>query len=202
MKDQIIALGEKNQKSLLITNDQVIISSKSHPSVTSLLDATQKKGFLESITVIPVQAIQSISFHENDQNFKIHYVVDGKEKSETIVLDNGSSRLDVVKELSGLRGFSENEEKESKWQPLLLNLLGVVAIPVFTWVFRGMALEAEQGIHYEASGRRSGIKQLLANVVEALGPFWVTVIGVLATLYMVYVTYKRYQQPASKYIFK
>ena len=40
-------------------------------------------------------------------------------------------------------------------------------------------LEAEQGIHYEASGRRSGIKQLLANVVEALGPFWVTVIGVL-----------------------
>ena len=85
-----------------------------------------------------------------------------KKKSETIVLDNGSSRFWTSKELSGLRGFSENEEKNPNGNHFALICL-VVAIPLFTWVFRAWFLEAEQGIHYEVSGRRSGIKQLLAN---------------------------------------
>ena len=55
----------------------------------------------------------------------------------------------------------------------------MLAIPVFTWVFRGMAIDAQNGEHYVATGRRRGSAQLFANAVEAIGPMGITIIGIV-----------------------
>ena len=70
-----------------------------------------------------------------------------------------------------------------------------------TLTARGLALEAEQGEHYVASGRRSGIKQMFANIVESLGPTAVTAIGSLIIVYLVYRTFKRFSNPAKDIIY-
>lgn len=202
MKNQIISLGEKNQKSMVIDDDRIIVSSKSYSAVDGLRAAAEKKGLLESVKVIPMSGIKEVNYNETTSNFEVKYSVEGKDKKETIVLEDNSMREEVVNTIATNKGFTKLEEQESKIKPLLFNLFWVIFIPILTWVCRGMALDAESGVHYEASGRRSGIKQLLANVVETLGPTWVTVIGVLATVYMIYVAYRRYTHPASQFIFK
>ena len=198
MKNQIIPLGEKKRKVFGYSDEQIIISSKGHSSFDSLLAATEKSGLLESVTTIPVDSVQEILFNEKEETFTIKYDKNGKTKKDSDQLSDLDLRESVVADIASLKQFSKSVVDESKTQPLLLNLLGVIAIPFFTWVFRGMALDAQHGEHYTASGRRSGAKQLLADAVEAIGPTGITIIGVLGLLYMVYVTYRRYTNPASE----
>jgi hypothetical protein len=60
-----------------------------------------------------------------------------------------------------------------------------------------MAIDAQNGEEYVATGRRSGLKNLLASAVEAIGPTGVVAIGAVGMLYMLYKTYNRYNNPAS-----
>ena len=198
MKNQIIQLGEENRKVFGFSEDQIIFSSKKHSSFDTLLSATEKSGLLESTSTIPVKSISEITFNEKDESFTIKYDKSGKTKKDVVLLKNVSSRESVVEEIASLKGFSKNIVDESKTKPLLLNLLVVLAIPIFTWVFRGMAVDAQNGEHYVATGRRSGSAQLFANAIEAIGPLGITIIGALGLAYMVYRTYKRYQNPASE----
>lgn len=43
MKNQIISLGEKNQKSMVIDDDRIIVSSKSYSAVDGLRAAAEKR---------------------------------------------------------------------------------------------------------------------------------------------------------------
>jgi len=198
MKNQIIQLGEKNRKVFGFSDDQIIFSSKGHSSFDTLLSATEKSGLLESVSTIPIRSLSEIIFNERDETFTIKYDKSGKTKKDIVLLKDVSSRDSVVEEIASLKGLSKNIVDESKTQPLLLNLIVVLAIPVFTWVFRGMAIDAQNGEHYVATGRRRGSAQLFANAVEAIGPMGITIIGIVGLIYMIYRTFKRYQNPASE----
>ncbi|MCB0661658.1 MAG: hypothetical protein KDC24_02870 [Saprospiraceae bacterium] len=196
MKNQIIPLGEKNIKVMGFSDEQIILSSKSHKTFESLLAATEKKGMLEDLRVIPVSDLKEIHFNTKEDTFTLRYDKGGKTKKETILLEEVESRNAVVDTLAAMKELTRTEEEESKTKPLLFNLLGVIAIPLFTWVFRGVAIDAQNGEHYVATGRRSGITQLVTNIAESIGPTWVTIIGVVGLLIMAYITYSRFTQPA------
>jgi len=197
MKNHIIPLDEEIFKVFGFSEEQIIFSSKEHHTFESLLSATAKQGMLESMRTIPVKSLQEIVFNEKDKTFTLKYDNKGKTKKQTVVLKNNDLRESVVVEIAALKQLNKTVIEESKTKPLLLNLLGVIIIPSFTWVFRGMAIDAENGQHYVASGRRSGANQLLANVVEAIGSTGITIIGLLGLILMIYITYKRYNNPAS-----
>lgn len=202
MENQIIPLDGKNYKVLGFNQEQIVLSSKSHKSMDSLLESSQKSGMLETVLSVPLKSLMRIFFNEKDESFKLRYSKDGKTKNTTVEISDSSLRDAVAASIASVKSLEKTVVSESKTMPLLKNILGIIIIPVATWIFRDMAIDAQNGEHYTASGRRSGFKQLLANAVEFLGPTGVTIIGVLALLYMIYVTQKRYNNPASDITYK
>jgi len=198
MKNQILKLQEKNLKVFGYSDDMVMLSSKGHKTFDSLLASAEKSGMLETIHTIPMSSISEIFFNEKEKAFTIRYDKAGKSKKSSVLLRDDSMREAVVEELGSLRGFSKSVVAESKKSPLIWNSIATLVIPFFTYIFRGMALDAQNGEHYVATGRRRGSAQLLANAVEAIGPTGVTLIGVVGFAIMAYVTYNRYQNPASE----
>ncbi|MBV6653574.1 MAG: hypothetical protein KI786_07460 [Mameliella sp.] len=150
------------------------------------------------MTVVPMGSVRELGYNEKDKTFDIKYDKGGKNKKVSVLLDDISLREAIVEEIAALKEMQKEVKEESKTQPLLYNLLGVVLIPVFTWVMRDMAIDAQNGEHYVASGRKSGAKQLVANLVETIGPMGVTLIGIAGLAFMIYKTYNRYQNPAAE----
>lgn len=198
MKNQLIPIDEKNTKSFGFSDDQLIFSSKNHDTFESLQAAVEKSGMLESVESIPMSSVKEVFYNEKSDTFIVRYDKKGKLKKKETNLADTTMRESVVAEIASLKQLSKSVTEESKTKPLIYNLLGMALISVLTFGFRAVALDAQNGEHYEATGRRSGIKQLVANAAEALGPTGVTVLGLLALLGMAYVTYRRYTNPASE----
>ena len=159
---------------------------------------------LETVKAIPFSSITQLDYNEkDDEAFTIRFLKNGKQKKQHVQLPNIEMISAVASAVAEVKGFNKDVTQESKTKPLLLNLLGVVAMPLFTWVFYDIAVDAQQGGHYEvSSGRRRGTNQLLVNVVEAIGPTGILMIGTIALLIMLYVTYRRYNNPASEVLYK
>jgi len=198
MKNQIIPLEEKNRKVFGFSDDKIILSSKRHDTFESLEKSSIKSGLMETVKSIPMADVKGLEYNEKESGFTIKYDKKGKIKSEDVSIEVVGHRDFILTEMASIKGFEKNIEEESKTSPLLLNLLGVVLISVFTYVGRGMAVDAQHGEHYVATGRRSGIAQLLVNAIEGIGPLGVTLIGVAALAYMIYRTYDRYSNPAKE----
>lgn len=198
MENQIIKLDEKNRKVLGYNDKQIIFSSKNHKSFDTLLDAAKKSGMLETVMVIPTDMITAVEYNDRSSVLTLRYLKDGKDKKNDVGLSDKAQRDAIAEGIADMRQLQKTVATEVKTKPLIMNALGLLAILFFTWVFRGMALDAEQGEHFVATGRRSGIKQLFANAVEAIGPTGVLIIGILGFLLMVYATYNRYNNPASE----
>lgn len=198
MKNQIIPLQEKNRKVFGFSDEQIIFSSKGHKTFETLEHATVKAGMLETVTAIPVDTLKAIEYNETEEGFIIRYDKKGKIKKAAVNINNSELREKLVKGLASLKGFEKSIVEEKKTTPLLFNLFWVILIGGFTWIARGMAIDAENGEHFVATGRRSGIGQLVTNTIESIGPLWVTVIGIVCLSYTIFNTYKRYNNPANE----
>ncbi len=201
MKNQIISLSEEKRKVFGFSDEIIAVSTKKHETFESLMASTEKSGLLENIDTIQVSSLNKIDFKDRGSEFTISYDKKGKTKKNTFSLSDASMRESLVEELASLKDLKKSIADESKTQPLLLNLAISIAIPIGTWIFRGMAIDAQNGEHYVATGRRSGLKNLLASAVEAIGPTGVTILGFLALAYMLYRTYNRYKNPATEIIY-
>lgn len=198
MKNKIIFIGEKKCKVFGFSDEQIIFSTKTHKTFESLLAASQKSSLLESVKTIQFDSIKNLSYNEKTKVFKINYEKNNKIKKYTVLLSSISNSDGLVSEIANLKEFQKEIVDESKTQPLLTNILGVIMVSFFTWGLRRMAVDAQNGHSYEATGRRSGLKNLLTDGVEAIGPNGVSIIGVLLLIYIIYRTYKRYKNPASE----
>jgi hypothetical protein len=199
---QIIALSDKDPKVMGYNEEAIYLSSKSHKTFEALQASSVKSGFLETTKTIPVSGIRSIHYNEADAVLKIGYQLNEKDKKGSYTLEEASVREGMARELAQYRGLKESTREESKVKPLLWNLLWLATTAFFTIMARNLALGAEKGEHYQASGRRSGLTQLLVNLVESAGATPVTIIGVLIFAYLFYSTYKRYQNPAKEVLFE
>ncbi len=196
MKNQIIALEEKNRKIFGFTDEQIIVSSKGHNTMEALVAATEKSGILETVKVITIASVKELSYNEKDINFKIRYDKKGKIKKETVVFSEREWREPIAAEIAELIALKKTTTTESKIKPLLLNLAGAIAVGVITWGGRSMAIDLQNGEEYVATGRRSGLKQLMATAIEALGPNGVLIVGSVLVLLMFFKGFKRFTNPA------
>lgn len=199
---QIIALSEKDPKVMGFNQATIFMSSKSHKSFDDLVAASEKSGFFESTKTISIADITSLKYNEANNNIHITHVTGGKEKKVSLPLADENIKAGLVKELAEMRGLKESITEESKLKPLLWNLLWLAITLFVTVISRNLALEAEQGEHYVATGRRSGLTQLFVNLVESLGPTIVTIIGLLVFTYFLYTAYSRYKTPAKEVIYQ
>ena len=207
MKNQIIPLRKENGKVLEIkifgfSDQQIIFSSKKHSSFESLLASVEKSGLMEEVKTVPIDSVTEINFKKKEKYFTIKYDKNGKTKKEVVIFQDLSVREAIGESIASLKQLERTVVKESKTGPLLWNLLGIISMPVFIWAFRQMAIDAQNGEQYTASGRNRGLKNLLNDIVEFVGPAGVTIIGILILIHLIYKTYTRYNNPDSiiKYV--
>ncbi len=198
MKNKIILLNEKNRSSMGFDDEQIIISSKNHKSFEALVAATEKSNLLSSQKIIPISAVQAISYNQKSAVLKIEYkTTKGTIKKDRITLEHRSVCGSIAREISAMKNFEQTEIAESRTKPLLQYLLIMAFIILFGWVSLDIAVDAQNGERYIASGRRSGLKQLIGDGIAYIGPIGVIVIGCIAFGYVAFLAYQRYQAPAS-----
>jgi hypothetical protein len=117
-----------------------------------------------------------------DQNQRKTKVPDGKEQAEVFAA--------IQRHLGG----SLREEEADAWSVMQSPLFVLVVIGVIGGFFIWFTTICEPS--YEATGRRSGMKQLLNTVGYAIGPFWMSVaVGSLAALVLGMMIYQLIKRP-------
>ncbi|HEX7899895.1 MAG TPA: hypothetical protein VF950_19150 [Planctomycetota bacterium] len=56
-------------------------------------------------------------------------------------------------------------------------IIGLIAAPLLTWATYSTAIDIQNGVQHEYTGRRAGTKKLFAFFAESLGPTGVLVVG-------------------------
>ena len=56
-------------------------------------------------------------------------------------------------------------------------IVGLIVAPILTWLTWSTAVDLQNGIHPQYTGRRTIVKRLLASIAESLGPTGVLLVG-------------------------
>ena len=198
MKNQIIKTATKGKEYFGYNDTDIVVSSKKHPDINAHIGAIEKKGMLETISHVPIANIQSIKYNEKNPNIVIKHLKNAKMKTFKLAFDSAETRNAVAADVGGMKGLSKNFTPENKIKPLLINGFIIAMVLLFTVALAGIANDAANGeVMEEFSGRRSGLKNLMATAATALGPIGVGIIGALGTIFMVSRTAKRWKNPAN-----
>lgn len=195
-KNQIIQLKSENEKVLGFNDTQIMVSSKSYSSIGELEAGVAKSSILERKFSFPISSISEIKRNFKDDFFTIKYDDKGKNKSISFSPADQEIINPIMEELAEMRNFQKSAVAEKTTTPLLWNLLVMFIIIAVTIGFRMIATDAQSGKHYVAEGRRKGAGQFIADLVESIGPTWVTLIGIGALIITAIIAYKRYKNPA------
>lgn len=197
MDNQIWRLESDKLKSFGFNESKIMISSKKYNDFAELETASAKPGLLETFATIKIDAITSMAFNEKEETLTIHHTKDsGKSTSDSFQFSDVGRRESIAEAIGNLKFMKKIETNESATSALLWNLGGVLLAIIIAVVARNLAVDAENGEHYEATGRRSGIMNLLVGIVESAGSLVVTIVGLLVIGLLAYKTYNRYKNPA------
>ena len=190
-----------NDLIFLNESNLVVDSPKSEKALQikeALLAGTPAAQLLSSDSVnIPLLSITSIRTDRNDDDIEIHYK-SGKETEEhTLRLSSKEKRDEVYAALKAAFGdrFSETEDAYSIPRAALGSLTALTIFGLLTWggaKFASMLRAAED---YDISGSNQGMKQLIAWVLELLGPIGVYVVGGLICALSAFTLYSRVTSP-------
>ena len=202
MKNQIIKTPTKGKECFGFTDTDLVVSSKNHKDMDALLGAVQKKGMLETLSHIPMANIRQLKYNENNALLAIKHQKNSKDKTFKLSFQDSEARNAIANSISEIKGLSKSFTPEGKVKPLLINI-GIIVFAAFMFTaFTGMAHEVANGGEVaEFSGRRSGMKNLVANAAAAIGPIGVGIIGGLVVLALVWRAIKRWQNPANDVLF-
>lgn len=198
MKNTIVLLEDKSLKSVAFTDDLLIVSSKEHKSMDSLLASVEKSKLLETVKKIPLIDIISLARNEASEVLTVHYHANEKSKSLDLSIEDDGELVRFMEDLAAQRGLSKSITEEQKNKPLLTNIGIILLVIFFTWLLREMAIDADNGEVYEATGRRSGMKNLIAKIAAMLGPIGVLGLGAAVVAFLGFKTYKRFNSPAAE----
>lgn len=203
MKNQLLSLEEEKLKLFAITDSEILVSSKRHSTLESLLQSREKPGLLENFGIIPLYQIVSLQYNSKEKSLRISYQNDvGKTKKEVFVFDDEQTRAQVAEYLSTTLQLKPDVREESKTSPALMNGFLVLITVALTFFLRSIAIDMQNGIDHHATGRRSGAANLLYSLVNSLGPLWTTVAGLATAAGIAYLGYRRFKKPAQVHVFE
>lgn len=161
--------------------------------------ASAEDAFGDKAIVIPVEDVSKVMTAEHDDTVKVWHTADGTEKKHTIAMDGHEEQLALMRAMAAvIPGAKESEEPIPVIQAIIgpgLTSLGIIA---GTIVFLVLANDVASGNEIDTSGRRGGLKRILAKILDVLGPTGVIVVGVLALAGSLFWTYRRIQSPPTR----
>jgi hypothetical protein len=195
-------LEEKNWKSLMLTSDRMLVSSKKYADSQIFEEKFGEKSMLESKNEIPLNSINKLSREEQSNVITFHYNNENnKETSIAYNFENVSSVAEVSDHFTEKLKFKKESVQQSANSavifPAIYALVGILG----TWFLSSMASSGESMVSESGVRRNRGIKMILGNVLDMLGTTGIIIVGSLISAYLIYSAYKTYKNPPSDLVY-
>ncbi|NUO00442.1 MAG: hypothetical protein HUU01_07465 [Saprospiraceae bacterium] len=196
MENQIFEISGAYCKSLVLRETELWLSANNISDLEKFGQAVQKTGMMKSAYSISLSTVFEIAFNEASATIKIWYR-DEKEKVKKldIAFNDKETTAQFGDYLGNKLGLNKRVVQESKTKPLVINSLYVLLAIVLTV---GLGLIENSNEIDESNSRKNALgKFLLKLIFDTVGQTGVILIGSAITLYLVYLLYKRYNNPSN-----
>ena len=150
----------------------------------------------EKAMAIPASDITRVRTAEHDDFVQVRFTKAGAEKHHVVAMPGLDEQLALVRAIGAT--IPDAEEVRGPI-PVVLALIGpglaTLGVVGVTTVFLMLAKDVAAGEEIDTSGRRGGLKLLIAKVLDVIGPSGVIGIGVLALAGALFWGYKRMKSP-------
>lgn len=150
----------------------------------------------EKAMTIPASDITRVRTAEHDDFVQVRFTKAGAEKHYVVAMPGLDEQLALVRAIGATMPDAEEVRGPIPVAQALIGpgfaTLGVVGV---TTVFLMLAKDVAAGEEIDTSGRRGGLKLLIANVLDVIGTSGVIGIGVLALAGALFWGYKRMKSP-------
>lgn len=178
-----------------------LLEDVSNKVARTALDAIQNGQAVEvslgeKAISIPVADITRVRTAEHDDFVQVRYDQSGVEKYYVVAMPGHEEQLALVRAIGVKLPKAQEVRGPIPVAQALIGpgfaTLGVVGV---TTVFLMLARDIAAGAEIDTSGRRAGMKILIANVLDKIGTTGVIGIGVLALAGALFWGYKRAKSP-------
>lgn len=186
--------NDKTWKTLLVTDDSLLLVNKSYSSAEEFLEKFQEKGLLKQRLELSVLDISKITHPEKRSNTAaITYSAKNDSKTLPLIFENEDEKEQFVQSLAGKRKFTGEPMQVSVLKAIGPSLIGLAVTAFLTFVVHMDAQIIENGGEVNTSGRRSLFKKLFAWLGEQLGTQGTLIAGGVIALICLYFVYRNLQ---------
>jgi hypothetical protein len=183
--------NEKTWKTLLLTENEIMIVNKSYDSPEEFLEKFNEKGLLKERLEISVLDVSKIVYSEIAVNaVTITYPKKDKETELKLVFDNVVEQEQFVQAVAKPRGMAGTTQQVSVMKAIGSPLIGLGVTALLAFITYQDAEIIEAGGEVDTSGRRSLYKKLFAWLGETLGTQGTIIAGAAIGLLCIYFIYK------------
>lgn len=150
----------------------------------------------EKAIVIPAGDITRVRTAAHDDFVQVRFTKAGAEKHHVVAMGGVDDQLALVRAIgSTIPGAREVSGPIPVIQALIGPGFATAAVIGITTVFFMLARQVASGEAIDMSGRRAGLKRMIASVLDKIGSTGVIAIGVVALAGTLFWCYKRAQSP-------
>lgn len=192
--------NELFHKLVAATRDELIVASPSPGALEEVAEGLEDGDFdvlQDSDVIIQWDDVLKIRSNRKAVDVDITYKDDGEDESMNIDFASQEERdqfFQVVEDHLG-DDFRFTEKELNRFEASLIPLAWVAGISFLTFVFYLAADEMAGGEEPEIQGRRSGLKALVAWLINVVGTTGVLVVGGICLAIAVFVLVKRIVDP-------
>jgi hypothetical protein len=152
---------------------------------------------------IPVSDITRVRTAEHDDFVQVRYTKAGAEKHYVVAMPGHDQQLTLIRAIGArLHGAQEVRGPIPVAQALIGPGFATLVVLGATTVFLMLAKQVASGEEIDTTGRRAGLKLLIAKVLDTIGPGGVIGIGVLALAGTLFWGYRRAKSPPMRTTFE
>lgn len=193
--------GEVFHKLVAVTNDELIIADPDEDDLDAVADGIEDGDFdvlEDSDLIIAWDDVVKIRSNRKAVDVDVSYKDDDDdEESKNVDFATKKQRDQFFRIAEKTLGddFKYTEKELTRFEAALIPLAWVAGISFLTWVFYMAAVEMAGGEKPDIQGRRSGLKALVAWLIDAVGTTGVLIAGGICLAIAIFVLVKRVADP-------
>lgn len=197
-----VADRESNQYVTVFNGESLyLLENVSGKVARTALDAIKKgqpvaAALGDKAMVIPASDITRVRTAEHDDFVQVRYRKAGAEKHYVVAMPGHDEQLALVRAIGAtMPGAEEVRGPIPVLQALIGPAFATLVVADATTVFLMLAKEVASGAEIDTSGRRGGMKLIIAKVLDTIGSGGVIGIGILALGITLFWGYNRVKSP-------
>lgn len=195
--------NEKDWKTLLLTNDQLMLVNKLYNSTEEFTEKFNEKGLLKQRLEIALPDISKITYPEKNTSIAtISFPKNNTTATLTLEFANDAEQAEFVRTVIQPRKMTASTAQVSILKAIGSGLLGLFITAAFTFATYQDARITEAGGTVNTSGRRTLYKQLFAWLGETLGTQGTLIAGTAIGLFFVFLIFKNMRRKPVEIVYE